>query len=137
MKKLKLVMMLLVLISIISACGTGTGATYKKDYSTLNSLADVLRLQPGLVISGGGNAIQVQIRGTSTIQLATQPLYVVDDVPMGRNYAQAANAVNVKDIVEVEILKGTSATTIYGVMGNNGVIKIKTKKNVAINQDGN
>lgn len=130
-------MMLLVLISIISACGTGTGATYKKDYSTLNSLADVLRLQPGLVISGGGNAIQVQIRGTSTIQLATQPLYVVDDVPMGRNYAQAANAVNVKDIVEVEILKGTSATTIYGVMGNNGVIKIKTKKNVAINQDGN
>ncbi|MCI5081297.1 MAG: TonB-dependent receptor plug domain-containing protein [Saprospiraceae bacterium] len=137
MKKLKLVMMLLVLISMISACGTGTGATYKKDYSTLNSLADVLRLQPGLVISGGGNAIQVQIRGTSTIQLATQPLYVVDDVPMGRNYAQAANAVNVKDIVEVEILKGTSATTIYGVMGNNGVIKIKTKKNVAINQDGN
>ncbi len=130
-------MMLLVLISMISACGTGTGATYKKDYSTLNSLADVLRLQPGLVISGGGNAIQVQIRGTSTIQLATQPLYVVDDVPMGRNYAQAANAVNVKDIVEVEILKGTSATTIYGVMGNNGVIKIKTKKNVAINQDGN
>lgn len=130
-------MMLLVLISMISACGTGNGATYKKDYSTLNSLADVLRLQPGLVISGGGNAIQVQIRGTSTIQLATQPLYVVDDVPMGRNYAQAANAVNVKDIVEVEILKGTSATTIYGVMGNNGVIKIKTKKNVAINQDGN
>lgn len=135
MKTLKATAFLFALLMLASSCGTGTGATYKKDYSTLNSLADVLRLQPGLVISGGGDAIQVQIRGTSTIKLATQPLYVVDNVPMGRNYAQANNAINVKDIVDVEVLKGASATTIYGVMGNNGVIKIKTKKSVTTTTD--
>ena len=135
MKTIKNIALFAALLAIAFACGTGSGATYKKDYSTLNSLADILRQQPGLVVTGGGNAVKVQIRGTSTINLATQPLYIVDDVPMGRNYSQAANAINVKDVVKVEVLKGASATTIYGVMGNNGVIKIKTKKNVAINKE--
>ncbi|TVQ08850.1 MAG: TonB-dependent receptor [Bacteroidetes bacterium] len=81
-----------------------------------------------------GEAPNINIRGVGSITSGTQPLIVVDGVPIisgdvGR-YA-AANAlgdINPQDIESIEILKDGSATAIYGSRAANGVILITTKR---------
>lgn len=77
------------------------------------------------VISGGGpgTAPQVLIRGVTTVN-GSDPLYVVDGMPVGNNI----NFLNSNDIASMEVLKDASAAAIYGTRGSNGVILITTKK---------
>ena len=79
---------------------------------------------PGLrsVSSGGapGSAPAISIRGAGSIGAGTGPLFVIDGLPGG-------GPPNPKDIESVEVLKGPSATAIYGSRGANGVILITTK----------
>lgn len=114
---------------------------------------------PGAVISvnsgapGGGS--QVQLRGVTSINASSSPLYVVDGVIVSNtaigsglnsitNAGGAANGTNITglqdqavnriadlnpaDIENVEVLKGASAGAIYGSKGSNGVIVITTKR---------
>jgi TonB-dependent SusC/RagA subfamily outer membrane receptor len=104
------------------------------NYSNLQSLDQVLRMQPGLRVEGGGSNAKVYVRGISTITLNTQPLFIIDNVPIGTSYAMANNAVNVQDITSVSVLSGKSETTIYGEQGNNGVIIIKTVRSRNIDE---
>ena len=82
------------------------------------SLADYLRRVPGLIISGNN----VSIRGRGA------PLYIVDGVQIGRSYTQADRSVSVFDIDRVEVLKNAADLALYGYRGQNGVIKIYTKR---------
>ncbi len=79
---------------------------------------------PGVrtVFSGGrpGSSAAISIRGASSISAGTGPLIVVDGLPSNV-------PVNPSDIKSIEILKGPSATAIYGARGGNGVILITTK----------
>jgi TonB-linked SusC/RagA family outer membrane protein len=65
----------------------------------------------------------VAIRGISSINYATDPLYVIDGFPTGN----LANF-DAKDVESVEVLKDASAAAIYGSRATNGVIIITTKK---------
>ncbi len=83
----------------------------------------------GVQISTGGSPgdkPKVQIRGITTVN-GSDPLYVVDGMPVGDNI----NFLNTNDIESMEVLKDASATAIYGTRGSNGVILITTKKGVA------
>ncbi|HTI10980.1 MAG TPA: TonB-dependent receptor plug domain-containing protein, partial [Puia sp.] len=92
----------------------------------------------GVVVSSGsgklGQAIQVSIRGMSSISAGSQPLYVVDGLPVttasmsdGTNDATNPLAdINPNDIESVEILKDASAAAIYGARAGNGVVLITT-----------
>lgn len=74
--------------------------------------------------SGGpGSVPRVIIRGVTTIN-GTDPLYVVDGVPIDGNI----NFLNQNDIENMEVLKDASASAIYGTRGSNGVILVTTKK---------
>ncbi len=115
-----------VLVLGLAACGT-SGPAATRDYSTFNDLADILRQQPGLQVTGSGSNVKVSIRGQNSINLDTRPMYVINDVPVGTDYSQANNAVNVRDVDRVEVLRGLSSTNSYGGQGANGVIKIYTK----------
>lgn len=94
----------------------------------------------------GGSAF-IQLRGVNSIDLNTQPLFVVDGVPINTSAssigdpddgdnAQLNNVsggfrgldINPDDIEDVSVLKGPGATAIYGSQGANGVIVITTKK---------
>jgi iron complex outermembrane receptor protein len=90
-----------------------------------------------------GGANTVKIRGTSSIRAGSEPLYVVDGVPIGGGNVSAGttdvgvgsqtaknplNFINPSDIASMDILKDASATAIYGSRGANGVIIITTKK---------
>ena len=77
------------------------------------------------VTSGGGPGTtpKVLIRGVTTVN-GSDPLYVVDGMPVGTNI----NFLNSNDIESMEVLKDASAAAIYGTRGSNGVILITTKK---------
>lgn len=71
-----------------------------------------------------GTTPTILIRGQNSISASTSPLLVVDGVP----YSGGLNNINQNDIEGISILKGPSATAIYGTRGSNGVILITTKK---------
>jgi len=73
-----------------------------------------------------GASSQVTIRGVATVNNSTAPLYVVDGIIVGEN----ADFINPNDVESMEVLKDASATAIYGSLGANGVILIKTKSGV-------
>ncbi len=94
----------------------------------------------GVVVTSGsgklGQAIQVNIRGTSSISASTQPLYVIDGLPvtsvsMSDRTNDPTNPladINPNDIESLEVLKDASAAVIYGARAANGVVLITTKK---------
>lgn len=94
----------------------------------------------GVVIESGsgkvGQGIKVRIRGTSSISASSQPLYVIDGLPMQTQSESDINNeitnpvadINPNDIESIEVLKDASASAIYGARAANGVILITTKK---------
>ncbi len=71
-----------------------------------------------------GQAMIIKIRGTNSMSASSQPLYVVDGLPLDALSAQ----LNPADIENIQILKDASSTAIYGSRGANGVVMITTKK---------
>lgn len=88
-----------------------------------------------------GSTAQVTIRGIGSIKAGTEPLYIIDGVPVltgsysemttNENDNEVFNALssfNPNDFETVTVLKDASATSIYGARASNGVILITTKK---------
>lgn len=81
---------------------------------------------PGLVVvqnsdpNGGVNSMT--LRGASTLNGSTEPLYVVDGIP-----GVELNLVSPNDIESIDVLRDASATAIYGSKAANGVIIVTTK----------
>jgi TonB-dependent SusC/RagA subfamily outer membrane receptor len=90
-----------------------------------NGNSNVLEAIKGRVPGVQVNGNRVLIRGPNTILGSTQPLYVLDGMPV--NDVTAIQGIPVEDIDRVEILKGPSAA-IYGMRGANGVIAVYTKR---------
>ncbi|WP_049815593.1 SusC/RagA family TonB-linked outer membrane protein [Niastella koreensis] len=109
---------------------------------------------PGLVViqpSGlAGSSVRIRIQGQNSIANGSEPLYVVDGVPIdpqlprtGNDYVLGSsgaifsgwgnplNYINPSDIESIDILKDADATAIYGSRAANGAIMITTKKGKA------
>ena len=71
-----------------------------------------------------GSAPSIRIRGYSSINASSAPLYVVDGIP----YDGSLSSLNPSDIESMTILKDASAGALYGARGANGVVMITTKK---------
>lgn len=99
---------------------------------------------PGLTITNSsgiaGSGTKINIRGTSTVSGNSQPLWVVDGVPINtaanennKNFADGNITptrnidIDPNNIESISILRGLSATTLYGSQGRNGVILVSTK----------
>ena len=92
-------------------------------------------------VSGdAGAGTSIKIRGSNTISGASQPLIVVDGMPInnsqiygnssrfgGVSQQSRLNDINANDIKSVEVLKGASAASLWGSKAANGVIVIQTK----------
>ena len=85
-----------------------------------------------------GAAVKILIRGATSITASSEPLYVVDGIPMtsdnnsiletgGYNFNSMSD-INPDDIESIDILKDASASAIYGARGANGVVQITTKR---------
>lgn len=83
-----------------------------------------------------GAAGDISIRGISTINGSTQPLYVIDGIPFdagndvgsGLKSMSALSTINPSEIESMTILKDAAASSLYGSRAVNGVVIITTKK---------
>ena len=87
-------------------------------YSSYTSIYDMLRTQPGVMVNGR----RVIIQGISTFYGNTEPLYILDGMPVSN-----IDAIPPRQVKSIDILKGAS-TSVYGSRGANGVIIITMKK---------
>jgi len=117
-----------------------------KDPSFVNSLQGKIS---GLVItqssSGAGGSTKVILRGNKSIFGSSNVLYVVDGIPLNSLtsgqpsgiFSGAADGgdgisnINPDDIESISVLKGASASALYGSSAANGVVLITTKKGKA------
>ncbi len=127
---------------------TGSIATIKAEaieQSTMPSVDEALQGQAAgvsIISQNGisGSAVKINVRGTNSIAAGSQPLIVVDGIPITTgnfdpgNLGSSSNALsdlNPSDIESIEVLKDAAATAIYGSRGANGVVMITTKRGKA------
>lgn len=89
--------------------------------------------------SGPGGSTKIQIRGSKSLSGDSQPLFVIDGIPMvnnrgsqpgvwdGVDQGDGLSQLNPDDIESMSILKGANAAILYGSQGANGVVIITTK----------
>ncbi len=90
-----------------------------------------------------GGSVNVVLRGSNSFSNNNQALFVVDGIPIsntnyndsdqtsgsgGYDYGNAASDINPDDIESISVLKGATASALYGSDASNGVILITTKK---------
>ena len=88
-----------------------------------------------------GGGAKINIRGNTSLTKTNQPLFVVDGIPLdnsdysygatgggGYDLGNLAQDINPDDVESVSVLKGASASALYGSRAANGVVMITTKK---------
>ena len=86
------------------------------------------------VISQSGEpskAAEFKIRGTNSIYAGTEPLFILDGVPIS---SSDFNSLSPNDIESVSVLKDAASASIYGARAANGVVIITTKRGVALDR---
>ncbi len=130
---------------------TGSVATVKGSDANVGNIPNVNGMLAGRVVGVNvtlqtgepGAGAEVRIRGGTSISASSEPLYVIDGVPISNEATEAGGIglggspslprspltlLNPSDIANITVLKDASATAIYGSRGANGVILIETKK---------
>lgn len=120
----------------------GSDLTTVKNTNVLNSLnGKVAGLQVNRTSGGAGGSVRMVLRGDKSTR-NSQPLYVIDGLPVYNQvggpsaglYNEIPDAgdiistLNPDDIESITLLKGASASALYGSQGSNGVVLITTKK---------
>jgi len=94
-----------------------------RSLNVVNSLSGrVAGLSVTTASTGVGAEAKVLLRGNRSINGSSQPLYVIDGVPMG-----SISNLSPDDIVSISVLKGANAAALYGSRANNGAIVVSTK----------
>lgn len=119
----------------------GSTLTQARDLNILNSLSgraagvDIKKSS-----SGPGGSTKVVLRGNKSMSGGSQPLFVIDGIPMvnriggqpgmwgGTDQGDGMSQINPDDIESMTVLRGSNAAALYGSQGANGVILITTKK---------
>ncbi len=82
---------------------------------------------PGVRVLRQPGGFSVQIRGLTTINGNSAPLYVIDGLAIDAG-PEGLIALNPSDISRIEVLKDATQLAMYGVRGSNGVVVITTKR---------
>ena len=124
---------------------TTVDAAKAVENGNINSIGDILAsrspsvnvLQSGMV----GAGTRVRIRGTSSLSLSNEPIYIIDgvriesgaaslsaNIGVGGTVPSRTNDINPDEIETIDVIRGPSAATLYGTDAANGVIVITTKR---------
>jgi TonB-linked SusC/RagA family outer membrane protein len=120
---------------------TGSETTEARESNVINALSGKIA---GVQITNSSGAVgsssRIVLRGISSVTGNTEPLFIVDGIPMdntnygdagsggGRDLPNGISNINPDDIESMDVLKGPTAAAIYGVRAGNGAIIITTKK---------
>ena len=118
-----------------------------QEVQTTSNFADALggRAAGVQVLQAGGTigtGTRVRIRGQTSLSLSNEPIYYVDGIRVENNSQSLSvntggqqpsrvNDINPEEIANIEIVKGPSASTLYGTQAANGVVRITTKHGLA------
>jgi len=109
-----------------------TGAVSVVKMSEIQNIPDgnpVKALQgrvPGMTVTSDGSlngAVTVRMRGQTTLNISSDPLYIIDGIPTQRGLQE----INQDDVESIQVLKDASAATIYGSRAAAGVVIVTTK----------
>src|SRR5207249_4318813 len=130
---------------VVVAYGEKSRATLTESVGTISTdeIRQIPVASPEVAIQGRVSGIQVQqesgnpgapvavrIRGVGTVG-NTQPLFVVDGLPVGRAddpRSSPLRTISPDDIETISVLKDASAAAVYGVQAANGVVLIQTRR---------
>ena len=112
---------------VVVGYGTQQKSSVTGSISTINSSKIANLPSPNFEKALQGNAPGLQIRGTNSITAGTEPLIIVDGVPLSYGSMSFLSQINPNDIDNISILKDASSAAIYGSRGGNGVILVTTK----------
>ncbi len=82
----------------------------------------------GVEVRRTPDGLAFRIRGETSLRGDSEPLYVIDGIPIQPGPGGALVGINPYDIESIKVLKDPADTAIYGVRGANGVIVITTKR---------
>jgi TonB-linked SusC/RagA family outer membrane protein len=113
-----------------------------EDAPIANAQQAIAAQTPGVTVLGNsgqpGAGGVIRLRGNNSISQSNNPIIYVDgvriysgDTPVAPNARQVMNPFNdirAEDIERIEVMKGASATTLYGTEASGGVIQIFTKR---------
>ncbi|WP_163712824.1 SusC/RagA family TonB-linked outer membrane protein [Mangrovibacterium lignilyticum] len=112
-----------------------------REYSFVGTLSGkVAGMEINHSAAGAGGSSKVLLRGNKSLSAASEPLFVIDGIPMtnnkgnqlglfdGADQGDGLSQVNTDDIESITVLKGANAAALYGSEGANGVILINTKR---------
>lgn len=111
----------------------------------VTSATEVLTARvPGVTVVQGagliGGSPSIVIRGRTSVGASSDPLWIIDGIRMvsgdvNRSFTQNGNStlgsLSTQDIESIDVIKGPSATALYGTQANNGVIVVRTKRGQA------
>ena len=114
------------------SCGSSSSVSganpREKSYDQYSNLAQALRSVAGVTVSGNDSNPNIILRGGGGGGVAeVQPLFVIDNVVIGNNYAQANSVITPSNIKSIRVLNGMAATNRFGQEGRGGVILITSK----------
>ena len=120
-------------VGTVSSKQLGSATTESVDKALIGKVA-------GIRVSSNtgdpGSSGEINIRGVGSISASTQPLYVIDGVPVKADndmayYGKSSNvlsSINPGDIQSITVLKDAASASLYGSRASNGVIVITTKR---------
>lgn len=124
----------------------GESLTTNRDVNFINSISNkVAGVNISQTAGGAGTSSRIIIRGIKSLSTESQPLIVVDGVPMdngsdgaswlgGLDYGNSLMGISPDDIESMSVLKGPNAAALYGSRAAMGVILITTKKGTTGNR---
>jgi TonB-linked SusC/RagA family outer membrane protein len=96
-----------------------------REVNVINSLSGkVAGISINRAGTGVGAATRVVLRGNRSLAQDSQPIYIVDGVPLDGDISD----INPDDVESITVLKGANASALYGARGQNGVVMVNTKK---------
>ena len=120
----------------------GEELTRNRDVNFINAISNkVAGVNISQTAGGAGTSSRIVIRGIKSLSTESQPLIVVDGVPLdnssdgaswlgGVDYGNSMMGISPDDIESMSVLKGPNAAALYGSRAAMGVILITTKKGV-------
>lgn len=112
---------------LTSSVGSSDRSAWEGEQVT--NLGDLLRSRvPGLEVQSGANGtLTLRVRGATSILGSSEPLLVIDGMPVTGSVGSALAALAPRDVARVDVLKDAGAA-IYGSQGANGVVLITTRR---------
>lgn len=120
-------------VTVVAADELATGAAPSPTFAhSLQGRAAGVRVVSNSGMPGAG--LRVRVRGTNSINATSEPLYVLDGLPLNQESISSDPTINplvsidADDIASIQVLKDASATAVYGARGANGVVLITTRR---------